>query len=365
MLLNASEINSAEVNGISSLLLSADITELFTLNIDLLYFQIDKIFESITLTGTDSNSSTLQSNLIEYFNLIDSLLVELNASVSESIVYTATLLGIIKQIEEIRDRVMLVSSISDNIIFINNLIGIISTLDSNTFGINKSVSETINVLDTISSLYDVISGVIDNITFADTTSHIFLCTTSLLDSISYSHTLSNKYNILEELLESFIISVPTLSGQENYLAYLFSPETNSTTNYNNYNFTSAAIFNGKYVFGSSSGLYEYGGDNDDGTLIKVELETAAIGFGTSNLNLVPAIYLGVSNDAALYLKVRVDGKAECHYKLNKKTNNLDTRKIDLGKGLIGRYFQFELVTTANTFNLESIDFFPLELRRKI
>ena len=80
---------------------------------------------------------------------------------------------------------------------------------------------------------------------------------------------------------------------------------------------------------------------------------------------VPAIYLGVDSTDKVILKVRVDGKAEVHYQLNKFTNNLMTQKIDIGKGLIGRYFQFELLTEASEFNMESIEFYPLEIRRKL
>ena len=42
-----------------------------------------------------------------------------------------------------------------------------------------------------------------------------------------------------------------------------------------------------------------------------------------------------------------------------------TQKVDIGKGLIGRYFQFELITQASEFNLEAIEFMPLEIRRKL
>ncbi len=63
--------------------------------------------------------------------------------------------------------------------------------------------------------------------------------------------------------------------------------------------------------------------------------------------------------------IGVDGRKEAVYKLNKRTDNLQTQKFPLSKGLIGRYFQFELVTNANTFNLESIEFYPLIIKRKL
>ena len=365
MLLNASEINSAEVNGLSSLLLSVDVTEGFTLSTALIYFQIDKIFETISYSDSTSTTTTFGESLVDYFTLIDVLLVQLNGNIDETITYSSALTGIIKQIEHIKSKIILSSSINNQIIFVNSVLSLINLIDANAFGINKDVVESMVMESSVDVLYKLVNSVIENIAISSSSSYIFVGKEELSSAFKYTSSLLSVQDIKEILSENFIITVPTASGQDVYLAYAFSPETNSTSTYTNYNFSSSTKFKSKYLFANSSGLYEYGGDTDDGSLIKMTLETSAISFGSSSLNQVPAIYLGVSNDDVVYLKVRVDGRGECHYKLNKKSEGLDTRKIDLGKGLIGRYFQFELITTSPVFNLESIEFFPIELRRKI
>lgn len=365
MLLNASEINSTEVNGLSSLLLSADITDGFTLSLALTYFQIDKIFETITYSDSLSNTTKFAEDLVDYFTLVDTLLIQLHGNIDETIAYSSVLTGIINQIERITSKVLLSTNTSNQVIFVNSLVSLINLIDSNTFGINKDITESIIIGSSVDVLYKLVNSVIEHVTVSSSSSYIFVGKEVLTSIFKYTSSLVSVQDINEILSENFIITIPTASGQDVYLAYAFSPETNSTSTYTNYNFNSSTKFRNKYLFANSSGLYEYGGDTDDGSLIKMTLETSAISFGSSSLNQVPAIYLGVSNDDVVYLKVRVDGRGECHYKLNKKSDGLDTRKIDLGKGLIGRYFQFELITTSPVFNLESIEFFPIELRRKI
>jgi hypothetical protein len=89
-------------------------------------------------------------------------------------------------------------------------------------------------------------------------------------------------------------------------------------------------------------------------------------FGTSNLKSIPQVYLGITQDSSIIMKVAVDGKAETYHKLDLATNHLSTQRIKLPKGHIGRWFQFELVSeTVSEFNLDSIEFYLMPFRRKI
>ena len=89
-------------------------------------------------------------------------------------------------------------------------------------------------------------------------------------------------------------------------------------------------------------------------------------FGTSSLKQVPEALLGVNNTGKVVLVISVDGSHTAYYQLNPASQNLETQQIKIGKGLYGRYWQFELVTVDNsTFDLDTFEFFPVSFGRKI
>ena len=44
---------------------------------------------------------------------------------------------------------------------------------------------------------------------------------------------------------------------------------------------------------------------------------------------------------------------------------MKTTKVNLGKGLRARYFAFELVSTGQDFDLDTLEFIPLVAQRRV
>jgi hypothetical protein len=148
--------------------------------------------------------------------------------------------------------------------------------------------------------------------------------------------------------------------------YSFNSRINAVSEYTNYNFNSYTVYQTRAYGASSEGFYLLEGCTDNEDPIVVKLRTAAMDFGTSNLKSIPQVYLGITQDSSIIMKVAVDGKAETYHKLDLATNHLGTQRIKLPKGHIGRWFQFELESeTASEFNLDSIEFYLMPFRRKI
>ena len=332
---------------------------------DLRYSQLSKIVEQLLIVLNTTSSISVDELLNDYLNILDSILLEFKGTISESIALASTLTTVLSNIE------LLTSSMSIDDTFItvgtlhNQLISLIGILEEFGYRSVESISETIVISDVLTSLYKSLGVLLETLGLAGTLGGTHIHILSIVDPVILSSVLSDNSIFNSGILDSFVISIPTAKGSDKYLAYLLSPETNSISNYDNYNFDGCTKFNNKYLFYNSTGLYEYGGNLDDTSIIRSKIETVAYNFGTSNLKQVPAIYLGMNSSGATYVKVRVDGKADVTYKLNKKTVGLQTQKIDIGKGLVGRYFQFEIITDSLDFNMESIDFFPLVLRRKL
>jgi hypothetical protein len=323
------------------------------------------LIESINLSLSQGTKASIKNVILDQLSAVTTLLIRRPITVSESIVLTSTLLAIIRRIESVIATILVTTSLDSKGTLLSNLFEVLSLLSLSTFGKSGTVSELITINSTILSLQSLINSVISSIVLTDTTINDKVLIIDLSESFSLDSALSSKSSLFNSLSDSFIIRIPSVHGQDSYLAYLLSPETNSISNYHNYNFDNCTKFGFKYLFSNSSGLFEYGGNTDDSTLIKATLETVAYDFGSSNLKQVPTVYLGYTSTGITIMKVRVNGKATAVYKLNKHTENLQTQKISVGKGLIGRYFQFELITEASDFSMESIEFYPVVLKRKL
>ncbi len=151
-----------------------------------------------------------------------------------------------------------------------------------------------------------------------------------------------------------------------YSGWVMNPENYAVSKYNNFAFTSSVKLDTEYIFGNSSGLYELGGTLDDADYIQSRVKTAAMTFGSSNMKQVPEIYLGADNSGTVILIVHTDDNATAYYELVPATQGLATQLIKTGKGLYGRWWQFELVTKENsTFDLDTFEMFPIQFGRKL
>jgi len=384
MAINGSTINGAAINSLIGEVYSVSISESTQLQgydtplgpyypvsssieytTDLTYTQTFTISEVVSLVLTELQTINSSLTITEIITIIDDILVSYNSTISESIVYTSTLTGLIYQLELLIESVSLSDSVSDKVIFINTISNILSIIDSIDYGTQETIVDLLVLDATLVDLYKSYATLIESVINTDTLSPSHISIISLSDEWSLLGTSTSKSQIYNVIIDDFILSVPTTSGQNAYLGYALSPETNSITTYTNYNFDGSCEYEGNYYFYNSTGLYKYGGTTDNNVAIRSIIETAGMSFGTTNKKSIPSIYLGATNSGGLILKVRVDGIGEIFYKLNKYTNHLQTQKIDVGKGLLARYFQFELIVDATSFDMESIDFMPMEVKRKL
>lgn len=321
------------------------------------------LLDSLEMIATSGASLVTTDAVIELLSITNTLLASYNSTITESILLSSTFTAYLNNLLEVLEQIVIDSTVADKVTFLQALSSLISIIDKSQF-IDKIV-DLITINNTVTDIYRVINTLVDSIIASDSISDKYIHILSLLDILNIDDTDSNKVINKEVLSDLFIIKLPGYLDNAKYLAYTLAPESMSVTNYTNFNFNNCTKYNNKYLFSNAIGLYEYGAVTDDGALITSYIETAGLTFGTSNLKNVPSFYLGYSSTGSSILRVRVDGKGTFHYKLNKYSNHLETKKMDIGKGLVGRYFQFEIITDAEEFNLESMEFYPVVLKRKI
>jgi len=114
---------------------------------------------------------------------------------------------------------------------------------------------------------------------------------------------------------------------------------------------------------SSAGIFELGGDTDDGDPIQAFIRTGLSDFGTGKLKRFPDLYLGYVGSGDVVLKVihtsETGEKTEDWYRMAaKNAGAVREGRIQIGRGIKTRYAQFELCNTAGA----AIEFADVRLR---
>ena len=145
--------------------------------------------------------------------------------------------------------------------------------------------------------------------------------------------------------------------------WALNTKTSALTEYGNYAFNSFARLGRRHLGASETGLYELTGDTDDGDAIIAELETGDAQIAGSRFTSFRAAYLAVRGDGRFILRLKTGGGKVYNYEVT--TDNLETTKVNLGKGLRARYFSFTLISTGQDFDLESLEFVPIAAKRRV
>lgn len=107
----------------------------------------------------------------------------------------------------------------------------------------------------------------------------------------------------------------------------------------------SAVQLGKRAFMlSPSGLYELGGDSDDGKIIEAEVVTGQMDFGTIDRKRVEQFDLGYTAAGDLQAVVSCEGFAPSEPQTleAREMRTAHTSRIRVGKGMVGRYWKLEL-----------------------
>jgi hypothetical protein len=126
-----------------------------------------------------------------------------------------------------------------------------------------------------------------------------------------------------------------------FYGWVLNAATEAASRYEGWNFNSLCeIDASRYLGASSAGIHELGGDTDAGTDIAAFVLSGLQDFKSDYQKRVTDAYVATESDGALTLKVTADGVTDS-YALN-ESGTLKNRKVPLGKGRKGRYWQLEI-----------------------
>jgi hypothetical protein len=144
-------------------------------------------------------------------------------------------------------------------------------------------------------------------------------------------------------------------------------ETMALTTYSNYPFNSFATFNGVFLGAAPTGIFALSGADDAGVPIDAAARGGSSDFSTSHRKRVDRVYVGYRADGDMILRVFTDEIHVRDYRLRATGRpGLHGNHVRLGKGLVSRYWQFELRNVDGAdFQMNMIELEPTTLPRRV
>lgn len=158
--------------------------------------------------------------------------------------------------------------------------------------------------------------------------------------------------------------------QDFWDGWAFNLNTAAPSTYENFKFNSFTRIGKDYYGCNDAGIYLLGGDLDGTAQIDATITT-----GTSNLSTetfggdvvkhVPHAYISAKSPEAMTLVCRVEGQ-EYSYQFRVGKDTIAPSRVDIGKGLRGTFWQFELTNQNGAdFEIDSLAVLPVKTSRRI
>lgn len=231
-------------------------------------------------------------------------------------------------------------------------------------GVATDTVEMTSTLLPMAKTYPVLTDTTD-ITPALTPALLLRVTTTDGVSLTDAEALNLIYKQI--VSDSFSVTAAYLSPGEALTTWAVNTINGAVTEYDNYDFNSFATVGGEYFGASATGLYKLTGDDDVGTSIVARIKSGLLQMTEARFTQFRAAYLASRTDAEgaqqFVLKLVTGDGTERTYGVVVRNN--ETTKIHLGKGLRARYFSFELTSTGQDFDLDTLEFVPITASRRV
>jgi hypothetical protein len=183
------------------------------------------------------------------------------------------------------------------------------------------------------------------------------------DTLNVSDAALVRQILRATVLEGIEISAAYVAPNGSITTWTMNTRTTAVSEYRNYPFNSFARVGHKYLGAAADGIYELDGDTDNGTAIIATLRSGLAQMAGSHLGGIKAAYIAARGTGSWVMRI-ITGHGEV-YNYGVTNQSMRSTKIHIGKGLRARYFAFELVSSGQDFDLDSLEFLPIINDRRV
>lgn len=175
---------------------------------------------------------------------------------------------------------------------------------------------------------------------------------------------SASYKVSAESIAKVIDGIAFIADYWDGWAYNLNTEAPSF--YEQFKFNSFARIGNEYYGMNSDGICKLTGYVDGTEDINVVATTGKSELGDNNLKVAPVVYAGARSDREMLLTARVDNNPDYTYEFIGSTEELAAVRVKLGRGLVGRYWAFELLNQGGAYiEVDSLDIPAVPTSRRV
>jgi hypothetical protein len=320
-----------------------------------------EIIEQLVLNQTDAANGTFHISAAEQVALLDQLIAALPVTISETMAVTTA--EVVQRAITVMEDLGVTADIASSIMY------------------HMTISERIVVADALARFFG--AEVIEALALSDVSAAVALKDSVISESVGLNASVLPRFILrvvcdenldltadqaVHMIFNPVVNETVELAGA--YVApngsittWAMNTRTGGVTEYQNYAFNSFARIGNVYLGAADDGLYELLGDTDDGDDIISTIRSGFAQWSGTHLGSFKAAYLAVAGVGDYVLRVLTrDGKT---YNYRVTAADGRTTKVNMGKGLRSRYFAFELVSTGQDFDLDTLEFIPLVADRRV
>lgn len=319
------------------------------------------IAEHLAITLSQSTTGAYHISASDAVSLVEQLFPGIPQTVTETIAIAAT------------QQVQMATTIIEQL----NLQPTLTPL----FHYYKAINESVQLADTLATFFG--ASLAEGIGIGSTLTPIGAFAGAVSEGIGLSGTITPQWilhatisdslvlddnNILNMIYKPVVtegiqISAAYIAPDGSITTWAMNTRSGAVTEYDNYAFNSFAKLDDTYLGATDAGLYELLGDDDDGTDIVATIKSGFSQWAGSRFMMFKGIYLGVRGEGDFVLKLITGDDKTFVYGVSPR--NQRTTKVHHGKGLRARYWAFELISTGQDFDLDTIEFVPLVADRRV
>lgn len=225
------------------------------------------------------------------------------------------------------------------------------------------IDETIGIDEALVTRQLAAAGVVDSLGIEAVLTPQFILHVVAADRIGIDDTDVVRMLFNPTLRDGVEINAGFLRPDGTLTTWVMNARTGAVTEYENYEFNSFASLGGRYIGAAEDGLYELLGDDDEGTSIVARIKSGFMQFGGTKLSRLSAAYIAMFGEGRVVLKIITKEGAEYIYQVD--TRDGRNTKVHMGKGQRSRYFAFELTSAGQDFDLDTLEFVPVVVQRRV
>lgn len=245
-----------------------------------------------------------------------------------------------------------------------SLVESVRLVDAMAQFLGASVAEALAVLDVLEERSRAGGLIDDNLILSDALTPLLVLRAAVADTVSLSDEQLLRMIWAGDLLDTIALSIGYFGIGGEFTAWTMNTRTSAVTEYRDFVFNSFARVRNICLGASDTGLYELVGDTDVGEDIVATLRGGYMQFGGTHLSRLKEAYISLRapNDKVLLKIISGDGM---EYLYEVDTRSMRNTKVHMGKGMRARYFAYELTSVGQDFDLDSIEFVPLVVARRV